>query len=378
MIKVVLVPSSVDLVGVSTHVYNLAKLLNECEALDIVVCPRKGALSDKLNESGIPSVVVEMSYHPSSFLRSSFSLRKFLRTRANANVIHVHGRFPLFVSWMPLLADPSACFVATVHQFFQVSSRGLFGWKAMMETFLLQKMRRICCVSQALRQETISTLGCKWENHVDVIPNWIEPISYGKIPRRSRESESEGVIREKEFKVCAIGRLSSEKGFDVLIEALSILQKEGVYGQCDIFGEGPEENTLVTLAEQRGLANRICFRHSVSDVRQLLPGYDAVVIPSRSESFGLVALEAYDASVPLVASNIPGLRATVADGRSAILFESGSGASLATALRTLFDSNTLAKDLTRCGKELLKDYLAGPKMRDRCLDFYREALAVNG
>src|SRR5256885_11928182 len=114
--KVLLFPSAVDLAGVSTHVFNLAKLLYEDALLDAVICPGKGWLPERLAETGIPHAIVNLSYRPGAFLSSSSSLSRFLKSRPSTNIIHLHGRFPLFVSALSLVQRPRLVFVTTVHQ----------------------------------------------------------------------------------------------------------------------------------------------------------------------------------------------------------------------------------------------------------------------
>ena len=102
--KILLFPSAVDLAGVSTHVFNLAKLLNEDGLLDAVICPDHGWLSERLEENRIPHVIVRLSYRPRAFLSSSLALLRFLQSRPSADIVHVHGRFPLFISALSLVS----------------------------------------------------------------------------------------------------------------------------------------------------------------------------------------------------------------------------------------------------------------------------------
>src|SRR2546429_4636406 len=111
--KVILFPSSGDLVGVSTHVLNLATLLDEAGLLDIVVCPADGWLPKTLGERRIPHIIVTMSYQPTAFIASSFSLLRFLQSRRYASIVHLHGRFPVLVSAVSLAKCRNLNFVAT-------------------------------------------------------------------------------------------------------------------------------------------------------------------------------------------------------------------------------------------------------------------------
>jgi glycosyltransferase involved in cell wall biosynthesis len=368
--KVVLIPASVDLVGVSTHVYDLARLLRDRGLLDSVVCPGEGWLSQALKEEGIPYFVVGISFRPRRYISSNLLLSRFLASRRSANVVHLHGRFPLLVSATSLLACRHLTFVATVHQFAFTGLEPRYDWKRSLETLMLRRMKRICCVSEGLRNEVLSRTG-KRPSEVEVIPNWIEPLRAGREVERLSLCQ----IRKRAgfARICGIGRLSREKGFDILLKSVGILEKEGYSVKCDIFGDGPEKESLARLADELGITKNICLNRPSRDVRRLLPKYHALVIPSRSEAFPFVVLEAYDACVPVIASDVAGLRSTVLHGQSGLLFESGSPQSLAQAMKILLDSETLANQFAANGREYLQGYLPSEELKGKYAEFYAEA-----
>ena len=370
----VLIPASVDLVGVSRHVYSLAKLLWDRGLLDSVVCPEEGWLSQTLKEEGIPYFIVRISFRPRRYISSNLSLFRFLASRRSANVVHLHGRFPLLVSVTSLLACRHLTFVATVHRFTVADSEDRYSCKRSLETLMLCRMKRICCVSEDLRNEVLSRTG-KRPSEVGVIPNWIEPLWVGQ------ELERSGLCQMRKragyTRICGIGRLSREKGFDILLKSIGILEKEGYAVKCDIFGDGPGKEPLARLADELGITKNICLNKTSRDVRRLLPNYDVLVIPSRSESFGIVALEAYDACVPVIASDVAGLRNTVLHAQTGLLFEPGSPQSLAAAVKMLIDSEALANELAANGREYLKGYLPSESLNWKYAEFYAEAQVGN-
>jgi len=367
---VVLIPSSVDLVGVSTHVYNLARLLRNRGLLDAVVCPQEGWLSQALKEEGIPYFVVDISFRPLRYISSNLSLFRFLASRRSANIVHFHGRFPLFVSVASLLACRHLRFVATVHQFTYADSDGRYGWKQRVETLMLRRMERICCVSESLRKEVLSRIGSGRASRTDLILNWIEPLWHKKEIDQEKFHTLNDSSRPR---MCAVGRLAPEKGFDILIRAVALLREMGLEIYCDIIGEGPEKNKLFNLVEETGTKKNIHFEKPSAAMRHALPGYDAVVVPSRSESFGIVALEAYDASVPVIASDIGGLRTTVVDGYTGLLFEPGNPRSLADKIRLLTETQGVAKQLALNGAEYLERFLPSEELAQQYEKFYRGA-----
>ncbi len=371
--KVLLGTASSDLVGVATHVFNLARLLHAEGSLDIVACPRAGWLSEQLADCGLPYTVLQISPDPRTFIKSNVAFARLLQERKTADIVHLHGRFPLFISSFSLRACRDRTFVATVHQFKQQPADGPLGWKAGFETLLLKRMQRICCVSQDLKDEVIDRIGPGNRGKVDVIPNWIEPLWARKTGGSLRERS---VPANKEVKICAVGYLQPVKGFDVLLEAVHILRQRGWRVGCDIFGSGPEKNNLLAFAAKLGLSEFVSFKSPAPDLRCLLPEYNAVVVPSRSESFSLVVLEAYDAAVPVVASNVSGLRSTVLDGETGLLFEPNNAASLAEKLIDLFSCEDLAARLAGKARKHLENYLPNEKLKKRYSDFYAMAQAA--
>jgi glycosyltransferase involved in cell wall biosynthesis len=366
--RVALFPSSVEMVGVATHVLNLARLLKQADMLDVVICPQEGWLTKKLIEENLPHYMLKSSPEYSHSAYSNLTLFLFLRSKKSLQAVHVHGRFPLFTSLLSMLLLKNIDFVVTVHQFCDTARAGSLGWMNRLETYIWKHLvKKICCVSEPLKAEVLSRVGIRHMDKVNVISNWIYPIEYYYAPEKetTHKEENDGI------RIVAIGRLSQEKGFDVLIEAIHILEKEGIDVRCDIFGEGPERVKLASQIQNHRLNNRVKLQGNHASIRRLLSKYDLLAVPSRRESFGLVVLEAYDAGIPIVASNTPGLNYTVKDKKTGLLFESGNAESLAHQITVLVTNPELAASLTIDGKALLaREYLPNMNLLCQYRHFY--------
>lgn len=365
--EVIIIPSSVEPVGVSVHVLNLARLLSSVNLLDTVLCPSEGWLSKQLHQEGLPYQVLDISYDPLSVLDSSLTLFRFLKTKKPGQVVHLHGRFPTFLSILSMVTLRHLQFVVTMHQFGNTGYTGRLRWKNWLETFILKYLiKRICCVSDDLKNDVTNRLGGRYSNKVFVIKNWIHPLHYGRGPKARAQADR----RENRFEIVAVGRLSPEKGFDILINAAGILIEKGFSVTCDIFGDGPEKPNLAEQISRKGLEHYVRLRGVSDKVRQLLPHYDVLVIPSRLETFGLVVLEAYDAGLPVVASNTAGLRENVLFEKTGLLFESGSAKSLSNQIIRLIRSPELCFSLAREGKKFVKNYYPDSRLLTKYLRFY--------
>jgi glycosyltransferase involved in cell wall biosynthesis len=123
-------------------------------------------------------------------------------------------------------------------------------------------------------------------------------------------------------RLVAVGRMAPEKGFDVLVAALADVDAE-----LDVFGVGTE---VLTGGRVRGHGAR-----SRDEIAAALAGAHALVVPSRREGLGIVALEAMAVGRPVIASAVGGLVETVEDGHDGILVPADDPAALAAAIRRL-------------------------------------------
>jgi D-inositol-3-phosphate glycosyltransferase len=141
------------------------------------------------------------------------------------------------------------------------------------------------------------------------------------------------------------GRLQPHKGPDIAIEALAHLPSDVhlvvVGGPSGAGLDHPE--ALLDLAGRRGVAERVTFLPPVaqSELADWYVAADVVCVPSHSESFGLVALEAQACGTPVVAAAVGGLTTAVVDGVTGLLVNGHAAADYARALGALLDDPML-------------------------------------
>ncbi len=178
---------------------------------------------------------------------------------------------------------------------------------------------------------------------ITIIPNGVEPENI--LPDKEKPLYHNG--REKNL--LFLGRLVPEKGVQVLIEALpAILQKAGPV-RLFIAGKGPYQPELVELAQSLGVADRVIFFGYVNDHdrNELLDRSDVAVIPSLYEPFGIVALEAMAAGLPVVVSDTGGLRDVIEHGMDGYCAPPGDAALLAFYISELLNNPELARHFTK-------------------------------
>ena len=130
------------------------------------------------------------------------------------------------------------------------------------------------------------------------IPNTFRPI-FDQVPDDTKDRQG----------LLFVGRLVSQKGADVALDALSLLRERGVHQSLTICGDGPEREALKWQAQNLGLDDSVYFQGwtNAESLAQLYSSSEVSLIPSREEAFGIVALESIASGCPVVASNVGGL-----------------------------------------------------------------------
>lgn len=157
--------------------------------------------------------------------------------------------------------------------------------------------------------------------------------------------------------VC-IGRLDEQKGFERAIEALAVIRARLPTARLIIAGHGELRQVLERRAAALGVANAVEMMGWVQprDVPVLLNRASVVVVPSRWESFSLVALEAAQMGRPVVAFRVGGLPEVVAERLTGLLVDAGDTAALADALLRVLLNPGEAAEMGRRAREHAKTF----------------------
>jgi glycosyltransferase involved in cell wall biosynthesis len=150
------------------------------------------------------------------------------------------------------------------------------------------------------------------------IPNWVDVDEADLLPRESLLAEigtNDGI-----FLFASIGRLDRYKGFDLIIEALSLV--DNPVAHLLLIGKGPEEQALRKLAENLGLADRVHFLGYQIDAYRYLGACDCYIQASRFEGLSNATLEAAALGLPIIASQIEGSEELVNLSKNIRLFHS--------------------------------------------------------
>jgi len=171
------------------------------------------------------------------------------------------------------------------------------------------------------------------------------------------------------------GRLHRQKGYDLLLQALSVVQQSFSGVKLLILGEGEEEKSLKKLAHSLEISEKVLFLGLRSDVDRLLQCSELFVLPSRWEGFPNVLLEAMAAGKPVVATAVGGVRELVVDEVTGILVPPQDETALADAIMLLLSDKKRALAMGAAGRKRVLQRFSMDAMLSKTEALYHELLA---
>lgn len=207
--------------------------------------------------------------------------------------------------------------------------------------------------------------------HAEIIPTGLPAESF--LPGDGHAFRARHGIAHHRPVMLYVGRVAFEKNIGFLLDVTDRVRRELPDALLLVAGEGPALRWLEREAERRGLGGNVLFVGYL-DRRQELPDcYRAAnlfVFSSRTETQGLVLLEAMAQGVPVVALSEMGTRDILREGHGAMIARHDAGDFAAKALLLLRHPASLAAHVGRLGKAHVALWNAGA-LADRMLDFYR-------
>ena len=199
--------------------------------------------------------------------------------------------------------------VTTVHGWVQKT------WKTPLYYFIdrqcLPRYGKVICVSQDLFDDCLR-VGVPAKN-LSLIDNAIALDDY-ELDIDSAEAKRQLGFPSDTTLVVGVGRLSNEKGFDLLIQAVANLIDSGADVALSIAGDGAERESLQQRIDSSGHADRIRLLGFVADPRVVYQAADLYALSSRREGLPNVVLEAMAMSVPVLATKVAGMPTLIQDG----------------------------------------------------------------
>jgi glycosyltransferase involved in cell wall biosynthesis len=259
-------------------------------------------------------------------------------------------------------------------------SRGWTGESAKVRIYeridraLLSRMDRVICVSeaQAVKVRTTGVPAAK----VRVIRNSARADAFREPHPDVRRLMESFFPRPGLYLILSAGRLSPDKGFSNLIEAIASLQERAADVRLLVCGDGVDRDELELQVRRAGLSDTIVFAGFRDDLDSWMPNADLFVLPSLTEGLPNVLLEAHAGGVPVVATAVGGTPELVVDGETGFLVRPGDANDLATRMIQLLEDDELRRRLGRAARGRVREHFTFEVQAQQYLDFFDQLSSI--
>jgi len=366
-------PGSGDSGGMNVYVRELVSALSQTgiECVTFTRADREGLEPEVFVEPNHRVVHIEAGPHhlPKEALpdiSDRFCAGVMAWFEANGAPDVIHGNYWLSgVVGHHLKHQLDVPFVSTFHTLARVKAEGGDpepAWRDRAEAEIIQCSDAIC-VSCVEEEEQFRRLYGNPVGRIEIIAPGVEHAFFAPGDRTGAR-RAIGADPDVPL-VLFVGRIQPLKGPDVAIQALSELRALGhPDAQLMIVGGASGRNGMIETERAHDLVDELGLRDVVHFItpqpHHILSSYyraaDIVIVPSRSESFGLVALEAAACGVPVVASAVGGLLSLVDDGATGRLIEGRNPQRYAEAMAAILDDDHLRLSMSEAGVERAQRY----------------------
>lgn len=273
--------------------------------------------------------------------RESLALQRLLH-QLDADLVHLHSSKAGLVGRLALRG--SAPTVFQPHAWSFLAANGAVGALTVTwERHALRWTDSLICVSQAELDEGLAK-GLQLSERAVVVPNGVDTAHYA--PRDQHEARTRLGLGEGPLVVC-VGRLSEQKGQDVLLRAWADVRRHCDDAILAMVGDGPLRERLTSLA-----GDGVLLSGSAPDPRDWYAAADVVVVPSRWEGMALVPLEAAASARSVVITDVAGARDAVPQGAGAVVPVEDAPALAAAVLERVRDRGVAFREGRRARRHV--------------------------
>jgi len=275
-------------------------------------------------------------------------------------IVHVHSFKASLLSRLVLLLFPRINIIYTAHgwNFSQfVPSRIKRICALIIETVLAYYTDKIICVCKHDLQNAEKLLGFPKARLHLVYNSCMESGS-----RDTRNKSISDCSQSSTLRLIMVARFEYQKDHITLVEALGMIREDDWV--MTFIGSGPLESRIRTKVEELGIQRKVHFLGEKSNIGDYLIDADCFILSSRYEGFPISILEAMSYSLPILATDVGGVKEAVVDGYNGKLFKSGDTCQLASSIKLLMDNPSIARTFGDNSKIFYETAFSEKRLKD--------------
>ncbi len=341
--------------GAERHVMNLASGLNT-DLFEILVLAPEGRFADCLRKMGIQVRPVQMrsKWDLWAVVELFRKLRQF-----SSDVVHTHDSRGNLFGRIAGTCSRAKVVVSTVHAS-PTARRGVFGSLYLLADRITAKLSDVVvAVSDHIKDEITAA------PRVVTIPPGVDLKSFDNTERRP---DNQGI------RLGMVGRLERIKGPDIVFRAMPKVVKRLPDVKLYVIGEGSMLDELNEMARMGNFSDSVNFIGYSDNVAKCLKAVDILVCGSRSEGFGLAAAEAMAMGIPVVGSDVGGMREVVENGVTGYLVPVEDTEALAEAIVEIAQDVEKARRMGEAGGHRMRKHFGMDGVVNTIEDLYLDCL----
>jgi len=354
--RIALICFSRSLGGLELTTLRLAKAIRDRATDSLVIVPPSSPLEQRARQSGLTIEAAEPLFKYGDLL-TTVRLGRILRERRIDIAILMQSKDIHLAALASMVAKD------TKLVFYQQMDSG-YNKRDLVHTWLYSKLSHWVTLTGGMKKNVVAFTRVPAQK-ISVVPLGIDIDGFN--PARYSKSNARAFFKlpDKALLVGVVGRLDPQKGQEIVLRAIPSVGRKlprahFVLAGDETAGERGYKAHLQTVCRQLGIEKRVTFLPFTEDVPRLLAALDVFVLPSFSETYGLVIIEAMAMQRPVIATNAGGVPEIVAGDKTGLLVEPRDVASTSNALIRLLKNPSLRLSLGRAArKDALKRYDAG-------------------
>lgn len=366
--KVALVCFSHSLGGLELSTIRIAQAMKKKGVSTVVIVPHSSPLDQRAHEANLHVITITPHWKYGDIF-AAFHLARVLRDQQIELVL-------LMQSSDIHLAAVASMITPQVKLVFYQQMNSRYNKRDIIHSWIYSKLSLWISLTQSMKEDVIS-FTCVPREKVKVVPLGTDLQQFDPSHYNKNEARTLFGLPHKGYTIGVLGRLDKLKGQHILLRAVPEVVKQHpnvmfLIAGDETAGEHGYKEYLLKLCRELDIERYVKYLPFTDDVPRLMAALDVFVLPSFSETFGLVVVEAMAMQRPIIATNAGGLPEIITNGRTGLLIRPRDATAVAWAIHRVLSDSALRLSLGHLAREeALRRYDI-----DSCVDSLLGSLAT--